>query len=78
MDLATVAVLLVDRNEGISIRDAEKIVDVPRATVQDRRRSVQPRGQEEIKHARLSRYQEKVLLAYIRDFQLQYAPINYT
>jgi hypothetical protein len=46
------------------------------STVQDRRAGRQPRGQEEVKHARLTRYQEEVLAKYIQDTQLQYAPVN--
>ena len=38
--------------------------------------AAQPRGQEEVKHARLTRYQEEVLAKYIQNTQLQYAPVN--
>jgi hypothetical protein len=46
------------------------------STVQDRRAGRQPRRQEEVKHARLTRYQEEDLAKYIQDTQLQYAPVN--
>ena len=65
MDQASRAVCLVDRGQFKSIRRASQAKDVARSTVQDRRAGRQPRGQEEVKHARLTRYQEEVLAKYI-------------
>jgi hypothetical protein len=47
-----------------------------RSTIQDRRAGRQSRGQEEVKHARLTRYQEDVWAKYIQNTRLQYAPVN--
>src|SRR5271163_4733180 len=76
MDQTSRAVRLVDRGQFKSIRQVSRATGAARSTVQDRRAGRQPRGQEEVKHARLSRYQEEVLAKYIRDTQLQYAPVN--
>ena len=76
MDQASRAVRLVDRGQFKSIRQVSRATGAARSTVQDRRTGRQPRGQEEVKHARLTRYQEEVLAKYIRDTQLQYAPVN--
>ena len=76
MDQASRAAHLVDRGQFKSIRQVSRATGAARTTVQDRRAGRQPRGQEEISHARLSRYQEEVLARYIRDTQLQYAPVN--
>jgi len=76
MDQASRALRLVDRSQFKSIRHVSRATDVARSTVQDRRAHRQPRGQEEVKHARLNRYQEEVLAKYIRDTQLQYASVN--
>ena len=77
MDQASRAVRLLDRGQFKSIRQVSRATDTARSTVQDRRVGRQPRGQEEVKHARLTRYQEEVLAKYIRDTQLQYAPVNH-
>jgi hypothetical protein len=77
MDQASRAVRLVDRGQFKSIRQVSRATDVARSTIQDRRTGRQPRGQEEVKHARLTRYQEEVLAKYIQDTQLQYAPVNH-
>jgi hypothetical protein len=76
MDQASRAVRLVDRGQFKSIRQVSRATGAARSTVQDRLAGRQPRGQEEVKHARLTRYQEEVLAKYIRDTQLQYAPVN--
>jgi hypothetical protein len=65
MDQASRAVRLVDRGQVKSIRQASRAIDVARSTAQDRRVGRQPRRQEEVKHARLTRYQEEVLAKYI-------------
>jgi hypothetical protein len=64
MDQASRAVRLVDRGQFKSIRQVSRATGAARSTVQDRRAGRQPRGQEE------------VLAKYIRDTQLQYAPVN--
>ena len=76
MDQASRAIRLVHRGQFTSIRQVSRATGVARSTVQDRRAGRQPRGQEEVKHARLSRYQEEVLAKYIQNIQLQYAPVN--
>jgi hypothetical protein len=76
MDQASRALRLVDRGQFKSIRQVSRATDVARSTVQDRRAGRQPCGQEEVKHARLRRYQEEVLAKYIQNTQLQYAPVN--
>src|SRR5271155_4272104 len=76
MDQASRAAHLVDRGQFKSIRQVSRVTGAARSTVQDRRAGRQPRGQEDVSHARLSRYQEEVLAKYIRDTQLQYAPVN--
>jgi hypothetical protein len=76
MDQASRAVRLVDRGQFKSIPQVSRAIDVARYTVRDRRAGRQPRGQEEVKHARLTRYQEEVLAKYIQNTQLQYAPVN--
>jgi Tc5 transposase DNA-binding domain len=42
----------------------------------DRRAGRQPREQEAVQHARLTRYQEDILAKYIQNTQLQYTPVN--
>ena len=76
MDQASRAVRLIDRGQFRSIRQVSRATDVARSTIQDRRAGRQPRGQEEVKHARLTRYQEEVLAKYIQNTQLQYTPVN--
>src|SRR5271168_2524973 len=76
MDQASRAVRLIDRGQSKSIRQASRATDAAKSTVHDRRAGRQPRGQEEVKHARLTRYQEEVLAKYIQNIQLQYAPVN--
>ena len=76
MDQASRALRLVDRGQFKSIRQVSRATDVARSTTQDRRAGRQPRRQEEVKHARLTRYQEEVLAKYIQNTQLQYAPVN--
>jgi hypothetical protein len=76
MDQASRAVRLVNRGQFKSIRQVSRATDVARSTIQDRRAGRQPRGQEDVKHARLTRYQEEVLAKYIQNTQLQYAPVN--
>ena len=76
MDQASRAVRLVDRGQFRSIRQVSRATDVARSTIQDRRAGRQPRGQKEIKHAYLTKYQEEVLAKYIQNTQLQYTPVN--
>jgi hypothetical protein len=76
MDQASRALRLVDRGQFKSIRQVSRATDVARSTVQDRRAGCQPRGQEEVKYARLTRYQEEILAKSIQNTQLQYAPVN--
>jgi|SRR5947209_1519590 len=76
MDEASRAVRLVDRGQLKPIRQVSRATDVARSTIQDRRADRQPRGQEEVKHARLTRYQEEVLAKYMQNIQLQYASVN--
>jgi hypothetical protein len=76
MDQASRVVRVVDRGQFKSIRQVSRATGVARSTVQDRRAGRQPRGQEEVKHARLTRYQEEVLAKYLQNTQLQYAPVN--
>ena len=66
MDQASHAVRLVDRGQFKSIRQVSRPTGVAGSTVQDRRVGRQPRGQEEIKHARLTRYQEEILAKYAK------------
>jgi hypothetical protein len=65
MDQASRAVRLIDRGQFKSIRQVSRATDVAKSTIHDRRAGRQPRGQEEIKHVRLTRYQEDVLAKYI-------------
>ena len=76
MDQASRAARLVDRGQFKSIRQVSRATGVARSTVQDRRAGRQPRGQEEVKHARLTRYQEEILAKYIQNTQFQYVPVN--
>ena len=76
MDQASRAARLVDRGQFKSFRQVSKATHVARSTIQDRHAGRQPRGQEEVKHARLTRYQEEVLAKYIQNTQLQYALVN--
>jgi hypothetical protein len=76
MDQASRAVRLLDKGQFKSIRQVSRAIDVPRSIIQDRRAGCQTRGQKEVKHARLTRYQKEVLAKYIRDTQLQYASVN--
>src|SRR2546423_327158 len=77
MDQASRAVRLVDRGQFKSIRQVSRAIDVARSTIQDRRAGHQPHRQAEIKHVRLTRYQEKILAKYIQNTQLQYIPVNH-
>jgi hypothetical protein len=65
MDQASRAVRLMNRGQFKSLRQVSRATDAARSTIHDRRAGRQPRGQEEIKHARLTRYQEEVLAKYI-------------
>ena len=78
MDPASQVATLLDRGRFDSVRQASRTTNVPRSTIQDRRAGVRPRGRESQPHARLTRDQEDSLAAYIKDLQLQYAPVNYT
>jgi Tc5 transposase DNA-binding domain len=78
MDTASRVVIRLDKGEFNSVKQAAKTTSVPRSTLRDRRAGIQPHGREEQPHARLTRDQEDSLAAYIRDLQLQYAPINQT
>src|SRR5436853_4732073 len=77
MDQASRAVRLVDRSQFKSMRQVSRATGAARSAVQDRRAGRQPRGQEEVQHARLTRCQEEVLAKYIWDTQLQHAPVNH-
>ena len=65
MDQASRAVRLIDRGQFKSIRQVSRAIDVAKSTIHDRHAGRQPRGQEKVKHARLTRYQEEVLAKYI-------------
>ena len=78
MDPASQVATLLDRGRFDSVRQASRTTNVPRSTIQDRRAGVRPRGRESQPHARLTRDQEDSLAAYIKDLQLQYAPVNHT
>ena len=78
MDPASQVSNLLDRGQFDSVRQAARTTDVPRSTIQDRQAGIQPRGRESQRHARLTRDQEDSLAAYIKDLQLQYAPVNQT
>jgi hypothetical protein len=72
MDQAPRAVRLVDRGQFKSIRQVSRATKVASGPT----RRPPTRGQEEVKHARLTRYQEEVLAKYIQNTQLQYSPVN--
>jgi Tc5 transposase DNA-binding domain len=76
MNQASYTVRLINRGQFKSFRQVSRATDAVRSTIHDRRVGRQPRKQEKIKHARLTRYQEKVLAKYIQNTQLQYAPVN--
>jgi hypothetical protein len=77
MDAASAAVDDLVSGKYNSLRQAAKANNnCPPSTARDRYRGRLPHGQEAIPHARLTRYQEDILAAYIRDLQLQYAPVN--
>jgi len=76
MDQASRAVRLLDNGKFRSVRQTAAATGVPRTTLRDRLNGKPPRSQTDLKHSRLSIYQEKVLVQYIRDLQLQYAPVN--
>jgi hypothetical protein len=78
MDPALHVATILDRGQFDSVRQAARATDVPRSTIQDRRAGIQPHGRESQPHARLRRDLENSLAAYIKDLQLQYAPINQT
>ena len=76
MDQASRAARLVDRGQFKSIHQVCRATGAARSTVQDRHTGRQPRVQEKVKHARLTRYQEEVLVKYIQNTQLHCAPVN--
>ena len=76
MDPASRAVKLFESGEYDSLAAAGRAVFAPPSTVNDRHRGLLPWSQSTHPLARLYRYQEKVLIQYIKDLQLQYAPIN--
>ena len=76
MDPASRAVKLFESGEYDSLAAAGRAVFAPPSTVNDRHRGLLPWSQSTHPLARLCRYQERVLIQYIRDLQLQYAPIN--
>ena len=78
MDQASRASRLFDNSKFKSLRQAARAIGVARSTVSDRRVGVQPQQQQRQPHARLERKQVEVLVQYIKDTQLQYAPVNTT
>jgi hypothetical protein len=76
MDQASRVARLIDRGQFQSTRQASRGTGVANSTLHDRRAGRQPRGQEAVKHARLTRYQEDILAKYIQNTQLQYTPVN--
>ena len=70
MDQASRAVRLIDRGQFKSIHQVSRATDVVKSIIHDRRAGRQPRGQEKVKHAYLTRYQEEVLAKYIQNTQL--------
>jgi hypothetical protein len=76
MDQASRAARLIDRGQFQSIRQASQDTGAAKSTLHDRRAGQQPRGQEAVQHARLTRYQEDILAKYIQNTQLQYTPVN--
>src|SRR6266480_1626539 len=77
MDQASRTVRLVNKGQFKSIRQVSRAINVARSTIQDRHAGHQPHKQAEIKHARLTRYQEEILAKYIQNTQLQYTPVNH-
>ena len=76
MDKASQVLRQLDRGEYSSVRQASNVTDVLKSTLLRRRAGIQPRGSEDQQHARLTRYQQNILAQYIKDLQLQYAPVN--
>jgi Tc5 transposase DNA-binding domain len=76
MDQASRALSLLDKGRFKNINQTARGTGVARSTLQDRHAGKQPLGEHANKATRLTRYQEKVLAAYIQDLQLQYAPVN--
>ena len=76
MDQASRAVHLINRGQFKSIRQVSRATGTARSTVQDRHAGRKPRGQKEVKHARLTKYQEEVLAKYIQNTQFQYTLVN--
>ena len=70
MDQASRALNLLANGRFKSVRQTAIATGVARTTLIDRRDGKLPRGEHENKLTRLTRYQEKVLVAYIRDLQL--------
>lgn len=78
MDQASRAASLIQSGKYKSIRQAHLATGAPRSTIQYRLAGHEPRKKAPQKHRRLDPYQEEILVKYIQDTQLQYAPINYT
>ena len=70
MDQASCAARLVNRGQFKSIHQVSRHRQIHHSG------PTQPRKREEVKHARLTRYQEVVLAKYIQNIQLQYTPVN--
>ena len=76
MDKASRAIELYESGNFNSLAAAGRATQTPSSTINDRRNGILPRLQTTLPHARLSRYQEEIMVKYIQDLQLQYAPIN--
>jgi hypothetical protein len=76
MDPASRALNLFEKGKYLNVSQAAHGTNVPRSTLRDRRNGIPPLAYRTTKINRLTLYQEAVLVAYIRDLQLQYAPIN--
>ena len=76
MDKASRAIELYESGNFNSLAAAGRATQAPSSTVNDRRHGILPRLQTTLPHARLRRYQEEIMVKYIQDLQLQYAPIN--
>ena len=76
MDRASEAITLYELGIYGTLAASARATNAPSSTVNDHFHGKLPRAQSDHPLARLLRYQEAILVKYIQDLQLQYAPVN--
>jgi hypothetical protein len=77
MDQATKALNLLEKGTFKNLNQAARRTGIPRSTLRDRAAGIPPTQLRTTILNRLTLTQEACLVAYIRDLQLQYMPVNH-